>query len=303
MFNFKKNSTNKTLARQRVSRNNLLENRRYLYHSVSLEHAKQQKNIEQINSSINISEVKFASFWTKRLLKLIILSIIIVGMVRFLTLSENAKVEVVNNKSLNYAYQSLVDKQLASSWLNDNKLTISVNGIDQVLENNYPTIVNIKTNIPLIGSQLVLYVTTSAPKLFLSTTYNAGLVDGQGRVVSVNKVDQSSSGLVVVNYPIPIKLSLGDNILPASDVNFISDVSYELSLKKITVSYYEVLPGANELDAYIANTKYYVKFNLQIGQPLVQIGSYLAVIHNLNTNNIVPRQYIDVRIPGRVYYR
>ena len=83
MFNFKKNSTNKTLARQRVSRNNLLENRRYLYHSVSLEHAKQQKNIEQINSSINISEVKFASFWTKRLLKLIILSIIIVGMVRF----------------------------------------------------------------------------------------------------------------------------------------------------------------------------------------------------------------------------
>ncbi len=309
MFKFKKKNNNKVIGRQRAYSSRQLENRRYLYHSVSLEQAKQQSTnikFKKDETDINhITEINITKFWIRRIVELFIWSVIIVAGIRLLSLSTVAQVKVLNNNTQfnSMIYQKIIDQQLASSWFNHNKLTVNVNNIAKVLESKYPTIVSVKANVPLVGNSLNIDITTSSPRLFLSTTYNAGLVDGQGRVVSIDNINKASSGLIIVNYPISVKLAIGDNILTPSIVNFINDVTYELKLKKITVNYFEVLPGANELDAYITNTKYYVKFDLQSNNPLLQIGTYLAVIHNLSLHNQSPSQYIDVRIPGRAYYK
>ncbi len=61
-------------------------------------------------------------------------------------------------------------------------------------------------------------------------------------------------------------------------------------------------PAAYELDVYLSETPYYVKFNLE-NDALQQAGTFLAAKQRLDRDNIRPEKYVDVRVSGRAYYK
>jgi hypothetical protein len=66
-----------------------------------------------------------------------------------------------------------------------------------------------------------------------------------------------------------------------------------------------VLPaGSSELDVYLDGKPYYMKCNLALSDTArEQVGTFLAVQHDLEEQGRRPGQYIDVRIAGRAYYK
>jgi hypothetical protein len=59
---------------------------------------------------------------------------------------------------------------------------------------------------------------------------------------------------------------------------------------------------AEELDIHTPDRPYYVKFYLA-GDALLQTGQYLASRHQFDTTNSQPAEYLDVRIPGKIFYK
>jgi hypothetical protein len=86
-------------------------------------------------------------------------------------------------------------------------------------------------------------------------------------------------------------------------VSFIKTVAAQLSAQHIGVKAMVLPPAADELDVYLAGQPFYGRFNLETGTALQQTGTFVAVWRQLQGQGTTPRDYIDVRIDGRAYYK
>lgn len=283
------------------------DQRRYLYNSVNLGRARQlhEDKIIQIKEDNHTNKYKVIfNFWIKRTTILLLLAVVIIFVIRIVQLTPQVQISITNNNGSQSVagYQSLVNKYLSSNWLDNNKITFNKNSLISLIKGQFPDVKTVKIKTSWFSSRITVSITIYQSQIFLSTIYNAGVVNSSGKVISLGHTDMNS--MAVVNYPVNIRLKIGTNILTSQDIYFIETVNYELNLKKIKVNQFLVQSGAEELDAYIQSTpSYYVKFNLISGDALQQTGTYLALIHNLSLSHISPNQYIDVRIDGRAYYK
>ncbi len=301
---------------RQYSANSNYDQRRYLYHSVSLERTRLERelpsksirkdeNKSPITEIINKSKYKnvsFIKYWIRRLIIIVLLSFLIIASIRFLQLSPDQVYVSATNNQLDAEYSSVISGLIRQSWFNGNKVTLNKVGLSNFLKDKFPDIINVGVSYPVFKNSLRVNITTSPANIFLSTTYNGGLVNNQGRVVDTS-ISANNSKLIIVNFPINIKLKDNEYILTQSTINFINTITYELKSKNIAINHYVIVPGNNELDAYISLKNYYVKFNLQSNDPINQAGTFLALSHYLFINNISPLQYIDVRIDGRAYFK
>jgi hypothetical protein len=84
-------------------------------------------------------------------------------------------------------------------------------------------------------------------------------------------------------------------------VSFIQTLAYQFSEAKIAVSAYALPAGSPyELDVRLEDKPYMIRCSL-VADALVQSGAAIATLQHLG--NTVPREYLDVRVPGRVYYK
>ncbi len=319
---FKKRNSKSTQENVRLRRNissSDYDHRRYLYHSVSIDRLNDsRKNLAESSkptsteiTNKNISDNKqtpsnqktysFFKFWFKRILVLIILSGIIVAAIRLDQLSGQINVTSTNSQ-LDPIYSKIIETELSKSFLNKNKILINQHQIFTALKSKYPDITSVNFKLSFFSQILSVDIQTSPATIFFSTNYNAGLINDQGRVVDTS-ILSNDPNLIILNDAQNIELRAGDYVLNESIIGFINTVNYQLTKKNITVSHYIITSSNDELDAYIKNTSYYVKFNLVSNDPLNQSGTFLATYHYLTTNNIKPSSYVDVRIDGRAYYK
>jgi hypothetical protein len=109
-------------------------------------------------------------------------------------------------------------------------------------------------------------------------------------------------GLLTIADQSELEITPGKGALPARDVAFIQQLIAQFDSKKIAVESLTLPPLARELHVKIKNQPYYVKFNLDADMQQ-QAGSYFAVIEKLTGEKGIPKEYIDVRVEEKVYYR
>jgi hypothetical protein len=83
-------------------------------------------------------------------------------------------------------------------------------------------------------------------------------------------------------------------------------VKRELTAKHVKPGRLVLPPGGGELRVYPSGQPYVIKFNLHTNSARsarLQTGTYLAVARELKKQHLTPKHYIDVRVPGRAYYR
>lgn len=203
------------------------------------------------------------------------------------------------------AYQQAASQLFSRSWGNRNKLTVDTAGISSSLEHNFPELSSVSVALPTLGRKPVVYIQPVEPALILKTVNGTFVLDSAGRaLVAANAVAPrlSQLSLPTVTDQTGIQANVGAVVLPSSDADFVHTVASQLNAQNIRVSKFVLPPAASELDAYIAGTAYFVKFNLQ-NDPLQQIGTFVAVQRHLAAAHKAPSQYIDVRINGRAYYK
>ena len=236
----------------------------------------------------------------------VLIAVAIVCAIKMLVLSDNPKIVIVGNyaSSSNYAqpssvYAAAAQKLLAGNIANRSKLTVDTNGVTQKLKKDFPELVAVSMSIPLVSNRPVVYIQPAEPSIVLQSTNGRYAIDGTGFVLtSVTSVPQGVPNVVDQSGIAPRP---GIQLLPSSTVTFIKTVAYQFNAEHLNVSSFTLPVGSPyELDVYLMGKPYYVKFNLE-ADALTQSGAAVATIQQLGST--IPSSYLDVRVPGRIYYK
>ncbi len=250
------------------------------------------------------------SFWFQRFGLVILLGVALISLVSVLSLSATAKVVPLASSSQVYLhsqaeYQAAASKLLASSIWNRNKITIDTAHVSQQLTAQFPELSAVSITLPLLAHRPLVYLQPAQPALVLVSATGSFVIDTTGKALLRSETTASFGhlGLTVVTDQSGLHAAIGQPALTANDVDFILTTVTELAARHIAPSTMVLPPSSSELDVYIAGQPYFVKFNLHADDARQQAGTYLATLAKLQSSNITPSQYIDVRVDGRAYYQ
>jgi hypothetical protein len=252
------------------------------------------------------------SRWRQRLYTFGVLAVILLLVGMSLRLGSTPKVVTVDldtDKQLflrdRKVYEQAAAQIFQASFFNSNKLTVNTNGIIADMRAQFPELVAVSVTLPVAGSQPVLYLQPAQPRMVLSTQESGMfLLDGSGRALmnAVHVPNLDKLGVPVVADESGIVLKEGQVALPSATVAFISEVAGQLRAKNVETTSYVLPPGANELHVRVSGAPYYVKFNTH-GNAREAAGNYLAVKSKLDAEKKTPKEYVDVRVENRAYFK
>lgn len=249
--------------------------------------------------------------WLQRLGVFVLSIVILASAINALSLSTDTKIEFLNStgsRSLMRpaeVYQAAATRQLGSSIWSRNKITVNTAALSRQLMAQFPELSNVNVTVPLLAHRPVVYLTTAQPVLILSTSNGAFVIGDTGKALvgGPSPASLNRSNLPVLTDQSGLRIQINRQALPVTSVGFIQVVAAQLAAKQFAVSGMTLPPAASELDVHLAGQPYLIKFNLENDQPREQVGTFLATITQLRHQNVTPSQYVDVRVPGRAYYK
>lgn len=262
------------------------------------------KASEQLNASRAAPRNRY-----KRLVSIGILVFIALIAIASLRLNDNAKVVPLNSENgqafLREAnvYESAV-RNAFSTFFNGNKLTVNTGKIAADLQREFPELKAVSIRLPFIGSRPTVYIQPTEPRLILVSSEGMFVLDSNGRalitgnqVVRLNELE-----IPLVTDQSNIKIEVGRVVLPRDTVAFITEVAGQFKAKDLSITGMTLPPSTNELHVRFSGAGYAVKFNLH-GNAKEEAGVFLATKERLDRERKTPREYIDVRVENRAYYK
>jgi hypothetical protein len=252
-------------------------------------------------------------FLLRRFGLVVLLIALVVSSVNVLSLSSNVRVLSLTGSGGNSflhdkaVYQAAASQLFAGSIWNRNKITVNTARIDQKMLDQFPELSSVSVTLPLLSKRPVVYVQTTQPALILATKDGSYIVDTAGKALlrAGSLPSGSHLALPIVTDQSGLKININHQVLSSDNVNFIQIVAAQLAARHFSASSMELPVGTSELDVHLNGQPYVVKFNLQsgAGDARQQAGTFLATQAKLQSQNITPSQYIDVRVDGRAYYK
>lgn len=202
-------------------------------------------------------------------------------------------------------YAQAASQILQRSLLSRTKLTIHPQAVAKELSKQYPELGSVIVSVPLIGQRPKFYLEPATPALLLvAKTGDVYILDSEGKALAplarAPAVSKLNLPTVVDESGLPI--TLGSMALPSTNIAFITEVVGQLKAKHISVQAVTLPAGTSELRLRIGGAPYVVRFNLQ-GDARAEAGAFLAVKGQLDREKKVPKEYIDVRVENRAYYK
>jgi hypothetical protein len=261
--------------------------------------------------AIRAAGAKAGHFWLQRFGLIILLVAIVASAVNILTLSDNAKVlPLTTGQSVSFlrnqaAYQTAAEQFLQASIWNRNKLTVDTAQVSRQMMAKFPELNSVSITIPLMAHRPLVYVQSAQPALILVSGSGSFLLDSSGKALlaAPSAASFNAPTLPVLTDQSNLPVKLNQQVLPATNISFIQTVVAQLAAKQINIGALTLPAAASELDVQIAGQPYSAKFNLESNDARQQVGTLLATMAQLQSQHIVPSQYIDVRVDGRAYYK
>lgn len=189
-----------------------------------------------------------------------------------------------------------------SAFKNRNKLSFDGSNVIDELKIKYPEIIDGEVDLPVFGHQPKIILQIAAPKLFLNSQGTDFVIDSEGRAVAKKIAMPDVKGLPLVIDQTGYVISQGESVLSASEVAFVNQLVKQCKKSDIPISSIILPAKAMEMDLKTGDRSYFVKFHLA-GEPVVQIGQFIAARGQFDKKHIKPKQYLDVRVAGKVYYK
>lgn len=286
--------------------------------STLLSRSQKQSRQDGINASIRQQELQKRSRQARRRAKVLLIAgaaLLLLLLVR-LTIRH---VHIVSSQSLPEKeaaiYQEKASKLLMSHAFFSQIWTLNEQAFKQDFKRTFPEIkeVSLKSRAPF-RAQLDVAVTFREPVFKWHDASTAKkYLDTEGAVFEHNQAALPDEDLVIVYDESGLLTDVGQLAIPTSTVRMIAGVPEALrplygvvSTKKqsnIHLIKKVVVPqSAREFHVYLKGTRYYIKFNTSRDFN-EQIGDLKALQRYLKKRKITPRQYIDVRLPKKAYYK
>ena len=237
-----------------------------------------------------------------RTLDVVVLIILLGGLIYSLFVNSTPQIRL-NDTTYHPAsvYQAAAAKELGA-LKNRNKITLNESGVISSLQQQFPEIASASLELPLFSETPIIHLTVAKPSFFLASGGSDYIVDSQGVATAVARSLPQIKNLTTLTDQSGFGAEPGQQVLSAQSVAFINNVLGQTARSKIPVKSLVLPPQADEMDMYTSDRSYYVKFYLN-GDPLLQSGQFLAARHNFDQTAAQPSQYLDVRVPGKIFYK
>lgn len=200
-------------------------------------------------------------------------------------------------------YADFVTKQLGSSVLNKSKLTFNAEPLIESIKKEFPEVDSAIVTLPLIGHKPIVRIAVASPAFVLATSQGAYYVSDKGMpLVKVADVADQPQNVPTVSDETNVPIEPGKQVLPSDMVTFIAQLLAHLSSTKVAYETVTLPLEVNEVRVKPMGVPYYVRFNA-LEDARTQVGTYLAVKNRLEESREQPREYIDVRVEERAYYK
>jgi hypothetical protein len=235
-------------------------------------------------------------------LDIILAAVLIAGITYSLMINPHPSIKANSHTfhSIN-DYRSAAESQL-SKINNRNKITFDEQGLAAALKTKFPEIRGVQVELPLLSEKPTINLAIDQPSFFLDSRGARYIIDSSGRAVTEAKRLPNIKNLPQINDNSGFRISPGRQVIGGDGVSFINTLYAQCRQAKIPVSTLSLPAIPEELDLRAKDQPYFVKFYLG-GDPLAQIGQYLAARHHFNEAGQQPAEYLDVRVPGKVFFK
>jgi hypothetical protein len=200
-------------------------------------------------------------------------------------------------------YRDFVAEKLSSSIFNKSKLTFNSQPLVESLKQQFPEVDSAVVTLPLLGHKPIVRVAVSSPVFILATSHGSYYVNDKGvPLVRVSDVQAQPKNVPVVTDESSLPVKAGKQVLPTDTVDFISELLEQLSATKTVYDSVTLPLEANEVQVKSKGVPYVVRFN-SLQDARIQVGTLLAVTQRLKGQGVTPKEYIDVRVEERAYYK
>ncbi|CAN5671735.1 hypothetical protein BH23PAT2_BH23PAT2_06640 [soil metagenome] len=296
-----KKKQDKTRGRRHVNapERGRISSRSFSYHSNRLRSEQTARHQETV-------QIKRRSRWYFLPSYVALMAIILCGLY-VITLDTSPQVRVselaVSDSSIEgktSGYEAYIASRLEDNVLRQTKFFVNTESLEQSFLREFPEIADISIIIPLISRDLVVDVIPAMAVVALEVNNNLYGVDAYGRVFT--QYQSFSQQAPVVNDVNTENIKLGSRVLPTQTVQFIDNLVYLMSEQDIEIDTMTLPQIANELHIKVRGETYIGKFD--IGRDVrLQAGTFVAVRNQLREQNITPKNYVDVRVQERAFYR
>ena len=237
-----------------------------------------------------------------RLTDAVILLAIVSLIIYSLILNSSPKVSVSNTVYGNIdKYQAKIARGM-KPFGQHNKITFDKTRVLQALQASFPEVASVNIDLPLISHKASVNVVVSPPAFRLASNQSVYIVDSDGVVVAEASTYPTLSNLPLITDQSGFQATVGKTVFDTNSINFVNQLLVQLKHYKISIAKMILPPRAEELDLTASDHSYFVKFYLA-GDPLTQIGRYLAARSYFHSHHIQPSQYLDVRVSGKLFYK
>jgi cell division septal protein FtsQ len=198
-------------------------------------------------------------------------------------------------------YQKEANKIL-SGLKYTNKITFDEQDVVNKMQKHFPEIASARVELPIFAQTPVIYLQISSPSFILTSSSGSYVVDSQGVAVAKTSDFNGAHNLLAVEDQSGFDAGVGKQVMSAGAVNFINTLANQSKHANVNISTLTLPKTAQELDLRTKDRPYYVKFYLG-GDSLLQAGQFLATRHQFDTSNTQPAEYLDVRVPGKIFYK
>jgi hypothetical protein len=201
-------------------------------------------------------------------------------------------------------YDAAARAALAKSFGNKLKITMDTTAVAAALKAQFPELADVTVSVPLVGSRPIVHITPATPSALLSSGGSLFVLDVNGHAIldAHQMKDPNNLGVPVVIDESGLPIELGHAALPSTTVAFIAEFAGQLQAKHLSVSSMTLPAGTSELDVKVSGVSYTIKCNVR-GDGRVEAGAYLAVKQSLEQDHKAPKDYVDVRVEDRAYYK
>lgn len=245
---------------------------------------------------------KVKNLTLRKLFKFAVMMILLYIVVHSLIIKPNP--QVTTNSTVFHSQASYQEalKNEYHSIFNQNKITINKKAIQDNMRKIFPEITKIDLDISLFSQIPRAKITIDGPRMVLSSGLDSFVINAQGVAVGRASSLPSVSSLPVLVDQTKFQVEIGKQVLAAQEVEFIGIILNQCNRSQVPVASLTLPPLAQELDLRTSDRPYFVKFYLG-GDPVIQIGQFLAARHDFDLKGQQPSTYLDVRVPGKVYYK
>ncbi|HCM51513.1 TPA: hypothetical protein DIS56_00015 [Candidatus Saccharibacteria bacterium] len=237
-----------------------------------------------------------------------LVALILAGIIFSLIVNPKAKVELDNQIYRQSSEYTTAVNQQFSTVLNRFKPTLNQQAIIHSLQAKFPELSDVIIKLPLYARTPQVKLIVAPPSFILTGaagTYGEQIkyvVAANGKAVGLAENFPQVTALPVINDQTSLPVKSGEVVLGKDTSQFILSVLAQCQKANVPVASFNLPKGSPEINLRTTDRNYYVKFNVD-GDALIQTGQFLAARAQFDQSGEGPKEYLDVRVEGRIYYK